>query len=64
MEPEPESPPNHPGLHAVRTGLLIAASALFGGLAVVLWNRSSLSRLRQPVDPGAHASAAKNAEDE
>lgn len=32
------------------TGFLVAASALAGGLAVVLWNRKALSRLRQQVE--------------
>jgi hypothetical protein len=35
-------------LHVLGTALLIAGSALFGGLAVVLWNRKALSGLRQP----------------
>jgi len=55
MNPTPESapePPAEPRFQALRTGLLIAGSALLGGLAVVLWNRSSLSTLRQPVEPG------------
>lgn len=56
-ESAPEESPR-PRLQAFRTGLLIAGSALLGGLAVVLWNRSSLSKLRQsaetealPLDP-------------
>ena len=35
----------------LRTGLLMAGSALLGGLAVVLWNRKSLANLRQPAAP-------------
>jgi len=49
-ESDPE-PPFKPRFETLRTGLLIAGSALLGGLAVVLWNRSSLSRLRQPLEP-------------
>jgi len=29
--------------------LLVAGSALLGGLAVVLWNRKTLASLRQPA---------------
>jgi hypothetical protein len=29
-----------------RTGLLMAGSALFGGIAVVLWNRRSLTKMQ------------------
>jgi hypothetical protein len=38
-----------PAFGLIRTGLLIAGSALLGGLAVVLWHRKSLATLRQPV---------------
>ena len=34
-------------LGGLRTGLLMAGSALLGGLAVVLWNRKTLASLRQ-----------------
>jgi len=33
----------------LRTVLLVAGSALLGGLAVVLWNRKTLASLRQPA---------------
>ena len=36
---------------AFLTGAIVAASALVGGLAVVLWNRKVLSGLRQHPDP-------------
>lgn len=39
------------GLNVVGTALLIAGSALFGGLAVVLWNRKALTGLRQTPAP-------------
>jgi hypothetical protein len=55
IESAPDQPPQ-PRLQAIRTGLLIAGSALLGGLAVVLWNRSSLSRLRQPVETASRPS--------
>lgn len=38
-----------PVFGAFRTGLLVAGSALLGGLAVVLWHRKSLASLRQSV---------------
>jgi hypothetical protein len=52
MQFDPQDAPNsssRKGLHLVGTALLIAGSALFGGLAVVLWNRKALSRLHQPA---------------
>lgn len=30
----------------LKTGLLIAGSALFGGIAVVLWNRRTLAKMQ------------------
>jgi hypothetical protein len=39
------------GLRMLGTGLLIATSALFGGLAVAFWDRKSLAKLRQPSPP-------------
>ncbi len=61
MNPKPDPAPEQPSpplpealpealSGPLRTGLLIAGSMLLGGLAVVLWNRSSLSRLRQPAE--------------
>ena len=50
---EPTAAP--PRQRPFRTGLLIATSALLGGLAVVLWNRNSLLRLRQPPQSGQPA---------
>jgi hypothetical protein len=35
-------------LHILQTGLLVTGSALLGGLAVALWHRKSLSKLREP----------------
>jgi hypothetical protein len=43
-------PPSQPRPGALQAALLVAGSMLLGGLAVVLWNRSSLSRLRQPAE--------------
>jgi hypothetical protein len=51
------------GLRALRTGLLIAGSALFGGLAVALWNRKALANLRQPPETPNPASVKPDAED-
>jgi hypothetical protein len=39
------------GLRFLSAGLLVASSALFGGLAVALWDRKSLTKLRQPSRP-------------
>jgi hypothetical protein len=54
----PETPPRNTLGTVLRTGLLIAGSALFGGLAVVLWNRKALAGLRQlpphPETPPIH----------
>ena len=35
-----------------RTGLLLATSAAFGGIAVAIWNRRTLAQMRQHSDPG------------
>jgi hypothetical protein len=34
-----------------RSGLLIATSAAFGGIAVAIWNRRTLAKMRQPAPP-------------
>jgi len=31
-----------------RTSLLLASSAAFGGIAVAIWNRRTLAKMRQP----------------
>jgi hypothetical protein len=51
-------------LKAFLTGAVIAASALAGGLAVVLWNRQALSRLRQQAEPGDRPSTQQDGEEE
>ena len=33
--------------NAWRSGLLIATSAVFGGIAVAIWNRRTLAKMRQ-----------------
>jgi hypothetical protein len=47
-------PPARRGLHILQTSLLVTGSALLGGLAVALWHRKSLSKLRElnpaPID--------------
>ena len=66
MNSNPDSAPEEPAparLQTLRTGLLIAGSALLGGLAVVLWNRSSLSRLRQPMEAVSPPPAGSDEED-
>jgi hypothetical protein len=67
MNPNPEPAAEQPipeRLQALKTGLLIAGSALLGGLAVVLWNRSSLSRLREPAEAVQPPDASPDEEDE
>lgn len=64
MSESEQNPSSSPRLGGFRTGLLIAGSALLGGLAVVLWNRSSLSRLRQPAEAGAQPPVSADGEDE
>lgn len=59
-EPDTQSPTR---LQAIRTGLLISGSVLLGGLAVVLWNRTSLSRLRQPTDEASQPSTEPDDEE-
>ena len=34
-----------------RSGLLIATSAAFGGIAVAIWNRRTLAKMRQKSPP-------------
>ncbi len=34
-----------------RSGLLIATSAVFGGIAVAIWNRRTLAKIRQQTSP-------------
>jgi hypothetical protein len=34
-----------------RSGLLLATSAAFGGIAVAIWNRRTLAKMRQPAPP-------------
>ena len=57
-------PKPHTRWHALETGLLIAGSALLGGLAVAFWNRKSLSRLRQPVAVANNPSVQTDVETE
>ena len=33
----------------LRTGFLVLGSALFGGIAVALWNRRTLASIRNPL---------------
>jgi len=62
----PNAPQNPPkpqagsGIRAFLTGAIIAGSALLGGMAVVLWNRKSLSRLRQPIQTLPKPSSSKD----
>jgi hypothetical protein len=42
-----ESPAPPERLNFWRSGLLIATSAAFGGIAVAIWNRRTLAKMRQ-----------------
>jgi hypothetical protein len=35
-----------------RSGLLIATSAVFGGISVAIWNRRTLAKMRQQTSTG------------
>ena len=48
----------------LRTGVLIAGSALFGGLAVALWNRRALARLRQLPESAEETAVRADGEEE
>ena len=37
-----------------RSGLLLITSAALGGIAVAIWNRRSLARMRQQGEPHVH----------
>ena len=44
--------PSHPERRNLwRSGLLIATSAAFGGIAVAIWNRRTLAKMRQQTPP-------------
>jgi hypothetical protein len=49
---------------AFLTGAILAASALVGGLAVVLWNRTALLRLRQHREPDKKPAAEADENEE
>ena len=52
--PAPNSPPSVEKPGVVRTALLVAGSAVFGGIAVALWHRRTLAKMRQnPAEPPA-----------
>jgi hypothetical protein len=59
----PDQPQSGAKLKAFLTGMIVAASALVGGLAVVLWNRKALSGLRQ-ADPRKKPSSSEPDADE
>ncbi len=56
----PKPPESGAKVKAFMTGAIIAASALVGGFAVVLWNRKALSGLRQHSDPGKKPASEAN----
>ncbi len=48
----PEESPSEPERRNFwRSGLLIATSAAFGGIAVAIWNRRTLAKMRQQTPP-------------
>jgi hypothetical protein len=60
----PSQPKSDTKFKAFVTGAIIAGSALVGGLAVVLWNRQTLSGLRQHHEPRKKPSAQANDDSE
>jgi hypothetical protein len=55
---QPSKENTRPGIRFLQTGILVAGSALLGGLAVALWHRQSLTKLRQP-GPAPNSSSAE-----
>jgi hypothetical protein len=51
-EGESQSPPERRNIW--RSGLLIATSAAFGGIAVAIWNRRTLAKMRQQTPPDSN----------
>jgi hypothetical protein len=53
--PHAEAPDEDPSVpehrNFWRSGLLIATSAAFGGIAVAIWNRRTLAKMRQHTSP-------------
>jgi hypothetical protein len=52
------------GKRILTTGLLVVSSALFGGLAVALWERKSLEKLRQPNEAPKKPSSSEDGNSE
>jgi hypothetical protein len=50
VEVPSETPSPPVGRRLWRTGLLLATSAALGGIAVAIWNRRTLARMRQQSD--------------
>jgi hypothetical protein len=48
-----ESPSQPERRNPWRSGLLIATSAAFGGIAVAIWNRRTLAKMRQQTPPNS-----------
>jgi hypothetical protein len=48
--------------HLWSTGLLILSSAALGGIAVALWNRQALQKMRSPESEGETASPQRPGE--
>jgi hypothetical protein len=55
-----EPTPSHP----FRTALFFAASAAFGGIAVALWHRRTLTQLRKELGPASKTIAVSEDADE
>jgi hypothetical protein len=47
-----------------RTALLLTTSAAFGGIAVAIWNRRTLARMRQESASGSNRSVQEKLPDE
>jgi hypothetical protein len=60
----PDPPKSGAKFKAFFTGMIVAASVLVGGVAVVLWNRKTLSGLRQPAEFGKKTSPPPDVHEE
>jgi hypothetical protein len=61
IDSKKENDQKEPRNSRLRTGLLVMGSALLGGIAVAVWNRRSLTDIRnQPEEPRSKAPSVDN----
>ena len=56
---QPQTATRSPGRKLWQTALLLAGSAAFGGLAVVLWNRKALAEMRKQTPDPPHRAVGR-----